>query len=289
MPVEVNDKLDVVDLVEWLDNADNYTVTWLLKDFIRAQGLTILSGQSKLTDKTTTMELMVLALASGKKLGPFEPTGAHNVLLVEEEGSVVDTRDRIRALMRTYGLVNSDIQDKVHFMFHPQVMLDEDEIGLKHNQRAWRYALEYICLTQQITVAFFDCVTFMLSGDENDAMSMKRAIATLATLRNKLGVTPVAIMHLPKEANKKQDIDKQPRGSAVWANSYDMHIALRRYKDTQRYTDVVVRGRSTGQQNYSMHWSKVSYDDGSRRLKTARLSLLPAKDERKGYEDDCDE
>lgn len=243
---------EVPDLPTWL-NQEEKARKWLIPGILTDHALILMSGQKKRASKTMMAFSLGIGLAAKVKVGPWIPPEQGNVLIVEEEGQEVGTKNRIRGLCSTLGVDPKDLAGRMHIAFHQGVKLD---------QKKWRELLCAKILETKARLVILDAIVYMHEGDENKVSDMSKLRETMQTLR-KLGCTVLFLAHLDKTrgSNPKEDIDDQVRGSGFFTDLCDQHIALRRYKESDPVVKLYLRFRDNARKEMSVRWEIEADDD----------------------------
>lgn len=249
----------------WLERVDAEQA-WLIRDFILREGIVLVSGPKKLAYKTWFAFAAALVIASGKAFNLLQPETQGSVLIIEEEGSSPQTKSRLIALCNGIGI--NPYKLPVYFSHFNRVKLDD---------LVWREKLLAFVDSVQPLVVVFDAFAYLHTGDENQVKDIAPLVDTLALLRSR-GVTVIMLSHTNKHSAKKSvDIDDQVRGSGLLTDCYDIHLALRRYKPSQSYINLIVRGRDVEEKEWIVTWNIRADADG--RAERAELNIHRKRDE----------
>jgi hypothetical protein len=249
---EDKSSVHVQTLAEWMKTA-NAAQMYLLKDLMVAAGVTIMSGRPKKGRKSLLMYAMMLAIASGKPIGPFipeNPDGEH-VIIFEQENTKAGNFKQWSWMAKGLGL---DIEriPKLHFYYNfPHLVLESKETIQQVLQ------LIRACGAKQ---AVFDSLRACSSGNENDSEAASLIKNHIALIQNEdCGV--MFLHHLTKATHDKngkaveKDIDDEIRGSGAWAGMYDQHWAIREECDDPRIPlNVTVRDKNDGDRFFKIEW-----------------------------------
>ena len=236
-------------LGEFLD-LEAKTPPWILRGFIPADGITLVSGPRKLANKTYTSFVMASVIASGEAYSKFEPElPASRVLIVEEEGSLAHTQARWQAIWEGMALseeARQKVRDNIVFSFRD---------GVRLNTPAWHHKLLQKAIDENVRVVFLDAFVYMIDGDENDTACQLAAVQTLQALRAR-GIAVVVLLHLNNQygLDPNADIDSQIRGAGPIKDCYDQHNALRRFNGKDKFVKLHCRSRDGEPEEWQVHW-----------------------------------
>jgi RecA-family ATPase len=231
-------------LTDWLAQVDE-NVRWLIPDFVPEDSLILLSGQQKRAFKTWFALTCALATALGRDVGGLKPTRAGPVLFIEEEGARASTKSRFKMLLNTYMIAPEELSN-VYFAHRNRIKLDD---------QGWRARLSNFMAAKQPALVVYDGLSFAHTGDENSHKDMSPVIDTLQLLRS-FSCSTLLLAHVDKQRgeNPHADIDIQVRGSSIIINSYDTHIAMRRYKMSDAHITCTVRSRDAEEKEFVVSW-----------------------------------
>lgn len=212
-------------LSEWIAAVEaDPGVPWMIDRLLPCDGVTLVSGQAKVTKKTLSVMQMVRCLASGRSmpgitLGPENTDVKAPVLFLEYEGPRLSLAQGWR-WMDNGSEFEADLSqvDWAHRYSH--VRLTDPE---------WAAKLVKLVQDHGIKLTVVDTFTRASGAPENDAQAMDAAFETLNKIRNasnRGGV--IYIHHLRKQGDAwDDDFDLQVRGSSAFTGSYDHHLAFR--------------------------------------------------------------
>lgn len=259
MPLPKTD-LHLQDAVDWLSSIDEQgDLEWILQGMVPKGGVCLLSGQQKRSMKTYFSIQLAISVITGMKLGgAVDVIKPGKVMVFAEEGSRFGYRDRIDAALYAHGFGRGVLQGKMSIAFRQMIKLDKTTC----RESILRAADEF-----QPDIIIFDSLYRMVEGDENSQEDVNKVLDTLMRLGRE-DFASIVICHLDKTrgASEKQDIDDQVRGSGVITNGYDAHIALRRYKSSQKFIDLHVRPREAPEWHKQVVW-KVERDKADKPVK----------------------
>lgn len=234
------------------DGLNSPEPAWLIRGLIPYNGITLMSGQQKLAMKTFTVMQLGVSIATGRSTRSIETMRRGPVLGLFEEGRHQKLASRYAAICDA---MNVDWRrgeaDDFFMVYRPLLKLDGPEC---------RKQLLKVVREVKPLVVILDPFFRMMDGDENRQEDVNHAMDTLFALQQQ-GCTPLFLAHLTGGVNPKQDIDAQIRGSTLISNSYDVHIALRRYKRTEKYVSFEVRSRDAEPFEGIIKWD-IRHDDG---------------------------
>lgn len=265
---EPDEVVHVQTLAEFLEKANDAPM-YLLKDTLVAGGLVIVSGRAKRARKSQLMYEMLLALASGKTIGPFvpvNPEGEH-VIIYQQENTVAGNAKQWNWILKGAGM---EAPPKLHFLYkYPRLILE--------NEDAINVVLSHIKATGSKLVAF-DSLRRCSRGNENDSEASSLISQNLSLIQ-KMGCTAMFLHHLTKPSKDKngkpseQDPDDELRGSGDWSGMYDQHVAIREKLTGTPTLKVTLRDKNDGDKQYDLDWS---FD---RRNEKTTFKMLSAFDE----------
>lgn len=267
---EPEDPVHVQTLEEFLATADKAPM-YLLKDTLVAGGLVIISGRAKRARKSQLMYEMLLALASGKQVGPFvpvNPEGEH-VIIYQQENTLAGNAKQWNWILKGAGLNVKDVP-KLHFFYkYPRLILENDD--------AIKVVLSHIKAVGAKLVAF-DSLRRCSRGNENDSEATS-LISQNFSLIQKQDCTAMFLHHLTKPSKDKngkiieQDPDDELRGSGDLSGMYDQHVAIREDSMGKPTLKVTWRDKNDGDKMYLLDWT---FD---RRNEKTSFTMLSCYDE----------
>jgi RecA-family ATPase len=175
--------------------------------------------------KTTTSLGIALAVAGGAPYFGGLAVERHGpVLYLLEEGVARQTQNHLRALAAGLGVA---VPGNLYISFLPSVQLADP---------TWRARLVATLRERRPCLIVYDNLTYQVSGDENAKEDVAKARDTIQHLQRVavnegLSTAHLLLAHISKGARKTDRADGQIRGSSVWENVYDSHIALRHWRD----------------------------------------------------------
>jgi hypothetical protein len=237
---------------------------WLIPGFVSQQGIVLVSGQQKLARKTLFADMLTLCGATKTAHSMVAPVRPINILYIEEEGEDFGTHNTFSAMGNGIGVDPKSISN-VFYAFHDRVTLDTPR---------WRKHLVSKIKEHEIDLVILDALTYLHEGDESSTADMVRVVKTLQDLRA-AGAAVMCLAHLDKQRGEdpSRDIDTQIRGSATIVNAYDVHLALRRYREKQRWVDLTVRQRHGPEEHLRIYWDLQNNPDKS--LKKVSFVIRP--------------
>lgn len=248
---------------------------WLIKGLIPARSIVYISGQEKRAMKTFFALMSATIISTQKAVGLLKPGNISGpILYVLEEGEDAETRERMLAIAKGVGATPND--ENFRFMFHARVKLDTDE---------WRDKILREVRTYNPVAVYLDTMTYMMEGEENSATDANVVIDTIQAIR-KEGCAVISLFHLKKSAEHGDDLDNQIRGSGVFPQARDQHLALRRYDRKKAIIHLNVLQRGGFEKEYGVLWDmnnlEMTDEDGDlfHVLDKATPKLLPLSDDR---------
>lgn len=244
-------EITTTNLCDWIEEQSE-NKRWLIDDLIPEDGLILLSGQQKLAFKTWFAFATAIAISSGKSMSMLKPNRKAGVLIIEEEGGKAQTRSRFLAIAKGFGANKEDLEN-IHFSFRNRVKLDNP---------VHKSQIKKLCEKHKPGLVILDALTYLHSGDENKIQDMLKVVDTINMIRS-MGISVLIIAHLDKTrgSNVKTDIDLQIRGSSIISNSYDIHLALRRFSNQQKTIALTARARDEEEKFYKVDWKILSNKD----------------------------
>jgi RecA-family ATPase len=231
-------------LNEWMSKVDD-NVQWVIPQFVPKDSLILISGPQKRAYKTWFANAIALSVASGIPIDELRPLEAGNVLFFQEEGSRLGTKQRVQGICNQYNIPVESL-NRIDYYFWQRVKLDT---------AYWNWAIMKKALEKKPSVIIFDALTYMHLAEENSISEMAKVIDTLHNLRAQ-GTAVIFLAHLDKlrGEQKTADIDSQVRGASNVVNSYDLHLALRKYDSKDKLIDLTVRAREHEEIEYKVAW-----------------------------------
>ena len=240
--------------------------SWLCPRFTPTDSIILLSGQKKRAQKTWFAMANAVSVSTGRVLGPFEPASAQPVLFVEEEGSRLRTKQRWEAICRAASLETNDLT-RLYFVFRRRVKLDDPR---------WVSALVKKAKETRPSLVVFDALAYLKRGDENNLTEMLPVLDALYEIRGASApnASVMVLAHLDKArgASPGLDIDDQVRGSGVFTDAYDLHLALRRYA-SRGPLQLIIRARDEEEKYFQVTWKFEKNEED--KIWAARLTALP--------------
>ena len=237
--------------------------TWLIDDFILAQGLHVISGPPKLAFKSWLWYTMAHVLTSGESRWGLNSTGAVATWTIALESPAKTTANRLLSIQKSLGVEHKETAWWSHMSAHAlDSMKDVNEI------------FDFI-EKNNIRVICFDTLSKALCrGSENDAQVMNALLRNAARLQS-LGCAVVVVHHWRKwgaEQDKESvDIDMMLRGTTALAGGYDVHIGVIP-GDTPGEVKWVRRSKEAEEKQFKASW----YISGPEtELKQVQLDLMP--------------
>ena len=229
---------------EFLEGAED-TTRWIVPNFIPCEALVLVSGPRKLAWKTWLADFLTLVVAEGIQCGPVTPALTGPVIYFEEEGTARGTAERWAGFERTFEL-NLKESENLFYVFRDRVRLDDE---------AWTKKIIGAVQTLKPLMVVFDALTYMHGADENKTVEMRPVVETLQRIRA-LGTTCLFLTHTNTAGSQdpKMDEDMGVRGSKVILDAYDVHLALRRFRDSDPHIKLKVRQREGSQRVLNVTW-----------------------------------
>lgn len=237
---------------------------WLIKDFIKENGINIVSGQPKRAVKTHFTYACAVALATGKKINLIEPVKQGPVVIIQEEGTLYEGKRALRSIIQGAGIEKEELSD-LHIIFRQRVNIVNP---------TWNQHLMQIKAELKPKLWVFDTLNLVHTCDENSASEFNAVFDAFGRLRGHDAAT-LSIVHLDKNkgASRHADLDSQIRGSGAIAGSYDWHVALRRYSNRDQHIDLYAFGRGGSQKDYKVMWEMSEKDETPEDEQYARINL----------------
>lgn len=250
---------------------------WLIEDLIPAQAFTLVSGRPKVAFKSFLVQLIALAVATGKQAGPLKPVGPPQpVVYVDLEGVEKSTAQRYMALAKGAGL---ELPDNLHLAFN---------VPFSMGHPACVAELRDVVRQTGAKLVVIDTLAKATSGmDENSSRDMGTALLCAATLKSD-GVACIVVHHLAKAARlqpgEHMDPDSGLRGSSSLSGAYDAVLAIQQATvEGERNLYIVRGGKYAPFEAATIEWDMTN-QPGTRVLDVARVSIgefgdLPQQDE----------
>jgi hypothetical protein len=208
---------------------------WLVKGILQAGKLSIMAGHGG-TLKSTLAEYMMLSIASGKKVGPFDPTDAYPVISINAEDEIAEQRRRLAAILKSgdCGHINGkpDLINKL-----PIYSLEADMMALVAMNENNKIVITplYKWIVRQIEdhkarVVFVDPFVEMTDGiNENDNAQVHKVMSLLRHIAQSMNIHICIIHHF----NKPGGADKSGsvRGGSAIVNAARMNINVEKLSD----------------------------------------------------------
>lgn len=181
-------------------------IEWLIKNVWVHKSRGLIAGNPGV-GKTWFALDMLMSVASGQNFLNQYPVKQAPVLLVEEEGSILNLSRRIHAMARARGLKDSDLQNFYH-LTRQFVRIPTDMIELFH-----------LILDKEIRLVVFDSLRRFHAGNENSSEEMQIVLDSFGRLNVMAETSVVLIHHLAKQSEMTpKPIFERLRGSSdLWA------------------------------------------------------------------------
>lgn len=244
-------------LAEFLKEDEDDGTPWLVKNFIKRGGYTLVSGPPKRARKSFLLERIGLLIAGGFSEAKMEPQAMGKVLYVSEEGPKIDAQDRMRAHCTSLRLDPATLEDRFN-MLHMS--------GFRLFLEPHAQAICAWCSENKPLLVILDPWAELGPPNENESEPVKRCMWTVKELQ-RMGTSVAIITHLKKTDGKTElDIDDEVRGSSVLLGAYDSHLALRPSKDGKDSDPVPlkVRQKNGAYAEYGVLWKFTSTHDAAR-------------------------
>ncbi len=222
--------------------------SWLVEGWVKKGGLTLLSGQPKLTWKTFLAERVGDLLAAGVSEGPIHVMEQGNVLFVEEESPQQDTIDRAKAHAATY---TPDVAERAWANTYMSHRWGLNLLDGGHVKEVREFALKTDCKL----VVLDPWSRVLKGGEENDGAVVSRGLAAASALQQ-VGLAVLLVLHLNKLGMKDRasDIDVALRGHSGLSGAYDSHVAVRRYSSRDEWASVEIRNKLAETVDLAVKW-----------------------------------
>lgn len=249
-------------LWEWMESVTGEQ-QWLIEKFLPADSNILLSGKAKLAYKSWWIFQLSLVVASGKTVGPFAPTAAGPVLVLEAEGARVATKKRFEWLAKSSGVDLKTLP--IRFSHRKNILLDDPK---------WVKRIADLVVAEGVKLVVIDPWVMHMSGDENSTQDTARAMRAMVEFR-KYGASCLFVHHLSKtQKDWDRDVDEELRGSSALQGFYDLHIAIRNKRPTTgSFNDATFRFKDDEEAKYRIKWL-IDKHEG-----TATFDLRSADDE----------
>lgn len=241
---------------------------WLVKPFLPADNLVLISGQPK--DAKKTWLSMWLALKAASENVP--------VVYCYREGSRKKTLQRFDALLNGLGL-DTFVYENIYFAHRGSFFLDE--------KMQVDTAVKFV-KKNSIQLFIVDTFAKSVQSDENSSKDMGRAIQAAERIRN-AGATVVLVHHTRKQSSALSngtsgapEPDKDLRGSSALAGAYETHIAIRSYAGEEPI--LLIGGKEFEWKAYEYTWAfkadtEFNLEKASLQLEPIDIPYLGGKDE----------
>ncbi len=232
-------------LVEFLEEKPTVG-KWLIKDFLPADSVTVVTGPPKRSMKTYWTMLCSLCLASGRSYDKLKVSEPKPVMFVEQEGSRTDFQNRFRWLCNGIGVKPEEVGDRMRIAHRSGVKLDNAD---------WIKSIQISCEEYGTELIVFDPLAMCHLGDENNTRDMTLFIEALNVIRG-LNRSCVVVHHVNGKDSgwdRSRDIDDQFRGSSVLPGYYDAHHAMRMGREGFEIS-LTMRFKEGPEQEYDLSW-----------------------------------
>lgn len=219
---------------------------WIIPGLLPADAATIMSGKSKVSQKTWLAFAMANAVASGTDVSLFAPAVHGPVLVIEEEGPSKLTGKRWEMLEAGIGVPMNGLP--IFFSHREGVLL---------NNKAWQDRICGFVRSEGVKLVILDTFAKVFHGDENSVEDVSNAMRIVDTVRHASpGCTVLIVHHLRKEFadGTNPDIDDELRGSSALAGYYDTHFALRKRQPNQPWVGLEIRHKDGEGAHYQVEW-----------------------------------
>lgn len=258
-------------LADWMEEVQEAPI-WLCEGLVPETGLTYVTGHSKRCKKTFFSDLLTLCVASGKAHDLIKPLKSGLVISVQEEGQAQANKGRFNCFIKEYGF-DPNCLSNIIYSFRSGVNLLDAQ---------WQEDMINLVTERKPVMMIWDPLTFLHTANENRAEEMKPVIAFARTIAQ-LGCAVVINAHLngSRGEDAMADIDSQMRGSTVFINSYDSHIAFRKYRQTlqDEPIEMTVRSKIYPQQDLYAYWDIVDSGKNDGTLLQAKFWTVEREDE----------
>jgi RecA-family ATPase len=228
---------------------------WLVKAWLPAQGITILSGHEKRAGKSLLAFQLAMCVAEGLKTTSMHAIKKGGVLYILGEMPHREVLDRVWATTRGLGV--EEPSPNVRFNYLQGTKLD-DERHVKAITRAIKL--------QEPVLVILDTFFYLHDVNENQPEELKPIVNVVQGLQ-RMNCAVLLLVHLNRGRGENPDfsVSSQIRGSNVLPGVMDFHIALRKYKDDAQPPRVIFEGRGQVPPPGDMLWT---FDNRKRIIKT---------------------
>lgn len=202
---------------------EDLTIHWLIKNWIPADSIGMVHGQSA-SGKTTIMLDMLLSATSGQPgwcenriIRPI------NVVYLCGEG-LTGVKRRLRAWK-----ARSGAESLGHFAVYP-LPLDLDTPAGVHEIRS---QIDILGWNPDLIV--IDTVNRYMSGDENSAQDTRTLLNCVDSLRSTYSCSGLYVHH----TGNNEEAQKRARGSSAWRGALDFEISVTKLEDNTREIEQV--------------------------------------------------
>lgn len=210
---------------------------WLAKDIFQRGKLSVIAGQGG-SCKSTLELYAALAIATNTEAGPFKPTAAYNVGIINVEDDIDEQRLRMFALLKTPDFKNVRPQRDDLFVASNLHTLKCDAATLVvRNEDSGRIVPTetYKWLVGEIKrlkldIIFIDPLVEITDGiNENDNAHMQKVMACLRLIGRDLNCHVCVVHHFnkPGEANNPGAV----RGGSSIINAARMNLNVEKFND----------------------------------------------------------
>ena len=257
-------------LGDWLTEVENSPeVPWLVPNVIPRAGLVFVVAEPKVGQKTWLCFALGMGMATGRRVGDFEPTGKHRVLYLSLEGSAKQTAGRFPKLARGLGISTASASENFFILHGSRVDLDNPE----HISEIMRFVLE-----NRIDCVFIDTLSAAFLRDDNSSENVKVMLDRIHKIRD-IGCAVVIVHHTTKSsrASEAPNPGMDMRGSSALAGAFDAILAVYELKvDDERSKWLLLRGKDFEDYAYKIEWRGIK--EGRAELWLDRYDTYPIPD-----------
>ena len=218
---------------------------WLVEDYIQKGNINGITGDPE-GGKTIFVERASLSVASGRDFGG-KKVEQGNVLYIDEEDVVAETKRRFRLMAKGEGFSDEDLEN-IHY---------SSMIGFKFEPK-WIVPLKKVIIEKNIKLVVFDSLFCCTVGNLKDVTDSRTPFDLSKYLMQKTGVTILIIHHQPKSSSIVGL--KRAYGSIVISASFRSQLELVHNEKTDVFTLTQVK-RSSGKRKKEKLKYKILGDE----------------------------
>jgi hypothetical protein len=189
---------------------------WVAVGYLMRGSVSVLSGQGA-GGKSSLCVGLTISLATGRKMGGFEPIRPVRVVNYNVEDDQDEQRRRYLAALQAQGLTGADIAKRIMrcgphdigtlFVRHPETGQIMPTAAMQQ--------LEALCSQEGIEVLICDPLAELHNVEENDNTAMRAIIAAFRAMAKRLNIAVLILHHDRKGTSTPGDMDRVRGASAI--------------------------------------------------------------------------